>query len=123
MRGTTHYLDTFKTTQTVGPQLLAEALYVARHGEQGAPDDLRPIVRELPELTPADEARDRLLVEAACRAVATETDGRGAPSQGRQELAAELDVHRNTVGKWIRGESQPGGPARQLMEQIVEEGS
>lgn len=116
-----HYLDLFDSKRSVGPRLLAEALYVARHGEQGAPDDLRPIIRDLPEATPAQEAYDRVLTEAARRALADPSGGRGHPDTGREALAERLGVSTRTVTRYLGGESGPSPPERMMMEQIVEE--
>ena len=123
MRDLHHYLDQLDTTDTVGRQYLAEAVAVARHGPAQLREtdvDLAAIARELPEISSADDARQRLLVERACAEVANQIDGPGPPSKGRQELADELDVARRTVTSWILGERALSGPARKMVEEIAE---
>lgn len=114
MRSLDHYLDLIDDTDTVGAQLLAEALYALRHGDAdtASPDDLRPIVRDLPESVTAGQAYAHL----ACAALASD-DGR---DKGQTTLAERLGVGDRTVRSWIAGGRSPGGPAVKMMGQIIE---
>jgi len=63
-----HYLEMFRTTGSVGAQLLSKALYAKRHGSADQPDvsELAEIIRELgPESTFTSAEAFRLLEEAA----------------------------------------------------------
>lgn len=117
MRTLEHYLDLFGQTDVVGPELYARAIYAARHGDadKATPDDLRPLVRDLSD-TSSDDARQRLLVEAALYAL-------GDPDEGRYELqhrlGDEVGVAARTVRSWLSGERSLEGPARKLVERIA----
>lgn len=127
-RDLNHYLSTFDTTDTVGPQLLAEAIYVVWHDPADLEvdgidqDEVAETLRELPWGPEAhidsEVARQRLLVEAACAEV-VDPGGRGPPSKGRRELADELDVDYRTVTRWLAGETTLEGAARQLVERVA----
>lgn len=115
MRDLTHYLDLIDDTDTIGARLLAKAVYALRHGDadEAAPDDLRPIIREMPESATTEQA----LVILACDELASD-DGR---DRGIGALADRLGVHRDTVSRWARGERSPGAPAVAMMRQILDE--
>jgi hypothetical protein len=114
------YLDTLDDTDTVGRQYLAEAIYVARRDDvldEPTPDDLKPIIRDLPETLTADQA----LVWLACERLATD-DGR---DKGMGALADELDVTLDAVRRWRLGMDhedgrEPSGPAARLVRQVLD---
>jgi hypothetical protein len=114
-RTVSDYLDTLDSTDTVGGEYLAEAIYVLRRDDvldEPTPDDLKPIIRDLPETLTADQA----LVWLACERLATD-DGRDS---GIGALADELGLHRDTVSRWKRGERAPGAPAVTVVRQVLE---
>ncbi|MFB6374098.1 MAG: hypothetical protein ABEN55_13515 [Bradymonadaceae bacterium] len=115
MRDLDHYLDLIDEKATVGAQLLGKAIYAARHGDadEAEPDDLRPIVRDLP--TGESYTTDRAIIILACDRLATD-DGR---DRGIGALADELGVHRDTVNRWVHGRTSPGGPAVGMARQVL----
>lgn len=123
MRDLHHFIELFDETDTVGDQILAEAVYAARHGDadEADPDDLRPLIREMPEVTPPDEAKNRVMAEAVGRACELLSDPDDPRDKGRQALADRLDVHRNTVGAWVRRERNCTGPSAMMVRRIIDE--
>ncbi|MDL2279967.1 helix-turn-helix transcriptional regulator [Desulfovibrio sp. OttesenSCG-928-G11] len=37
------------------------------------------------------------------------------------QMAAEFGVSQPTIGRWERGEMEPGGPAKKLLERLLSE--
>ena len=142
MRTLQHFCRIFDDRNDhVGPQFLARAIHVARYGpekiSEPTPDDLRPIITDLPEATPTDEAV-RLLASAALRAAAN-SEGpapvlrtvREALGWTRAEMGERLGLETTednrgtarcyTYEDWEKGKHAPDWRGRQKITALADE--
>jgi len=125
------YIDTLDDTDTVGPECLAEAIYVARRDDpldEPDPVGLRPIVRDLPGgPIPVSQARELLGAELLRRAAdyydAAEymAQARAALDISQAAFGEKIGQPQARVSQYERGDHRPGDEVRQQMRQWADE--
>ena len=129
MRDESHYLDLFADTDTVGRQLLAQAICSVTG------DDVRDVTRGLPETSPSADA-SRKIIDAVLdsdpipasglRAVLDHLVESGAiatssRNRGISWLADQVDCSRSAVTKWVGGDRELRGPSAVAVRAVIRE--
>ena len=129
MRDAKHYLDLFAGTDTVGRQLLAQAICTVTD------DDVRAVTRDLPESSSSTEATRRLIdavldsepiPPSGLRAVLDHLVDSGAiatssRNRGVSWLADKTARSRSAVTKWLSGDRELRGTSAIAVRAVVRE--
>lgn len=129
MRNLQHYLNLFASSETVGRELVARAIYAGRYGDADNPnvDVLRDLTRELPETLTREEATEIARGSSAWRDFLDHDPipawalrlGIQAAGFTQAQFAEQIATSERTVRYWLAGERNCSGPTAIAVRMVL----